>query len=99
MHVLVTDYDYELREKSYCDPVFKQIMVQTLSEAKYQCSNDPSCAMFNWAWKHPDIGFLMCGSGANITTYDLDETRLYIKKSEYICIGTFFCNAISHNMV
>lgn len=67
-----------------------------LSEAKRQCSDDPSCTMFfdglgDDGWKY------FCVDGAEIIEDDI--SILYIKRSEYIFISTSFCNASNYNVV
>ena len=96
MLVLLIDDVYELRANSWCLPERDETF-PTLSEAKRQCSDDPSCTMFY------DFGgrgnkFCLCDEGAQIATSSTGSL-LHIKRSEYLCICTSFCHASNQNMV
>ena len=70
---------YGIREFSWCSPKQKQVF-PTLSDAKRQCSDDPSCTMF---YDRVSAGnkFYLCNHGAEIKSSALGSL-LYIKRSE-----------------
>ena len=96
MLVLFIDDNYEIKENSWCHP-YRDKTYPTISEAKRQCSDDPSCPMF---FDRGGEGnkFYLCDDGAEIKI-STTGALLYIKGSEYICICKPFCIASNHKML
>ena len=83
--------EYEIKENSWCYP-YRDNIYPTLSKAKHQCSDDPSCTMFFDA-EGVGLTFYLCDTDAEIqisTSGDL----LHIKKGGYICMCRPVCNGI-----
>ena len=96
MLVLFIDYVYRIKENSWCEPVGKETF-PNLSEAKRQCSKDPSCAMFYDLYGRGNK-FFWCSQGAEIKRAT-SGSILHIKGSEYIYICAFYCHTNNHIMV
>ena len=98
MLILFIDGGYEIIADSYCAP-YRTESFPTLSEAKIQCSDDPSCSMFyHYAGANT---YYVCEQGSEIipTSAIKSGILLAIKRSEYACIFTSFGHDTNHNMV
>ena len=73
------DYGYEIKENSWCSPLRKPFY-PTLSEAKHQCSYDPSCSMFYDAAR-TGTKFVLCWGDEKIKSSSKGSI-LYIKTGE-----------------
>ena len=102
MFALFIESGYEIIEDSSCYPYVEQ--VNSLSRAKSQCSDNPTCIMF---YRKPiaETHYLCHTPNAEIkpaeikpSVYSNSVPVVYIKSSEYICNCTSFWRASNRKM-
>ena len=93
--VFITDDSYEIKDNSWCTPYREKL--QTLSDAKRRCNDDPSCGIVYDA-AGEGTKFHLCDKGATIKLSN-SGAILHIKRREYIYICMSFCSVIKHNVV
>ena len=94
--MLTDDWFYNIRQNSRCSPKRENITILSLSLAKLQCTNDPSCAI---VYDVAGLGktFRLCDEGAKIITSSTGSL-LHIKAGESLCMSTPFFNVSIPNI-